>query len=67
MAVLPCAHRCPDVDAAIRQHARTDLEHRSARLALGLTPIYVPIEAVCPKCGHVWDRPSDAEACGASD
>ena len=64
---MPCAHRCADVESAISLHARTDLEHRAARLSLGLTPIYVPIQAVCPRCGHVWDRASDAEACETSD
>lgn len=45
MAALPCADRCPLVASLIAQHARDPLSVRAARVAAGLTPVYVPITA----------------------
>lgn len=70
MASLPCADRCPVVADLIAQHAHDDLSQRSARVSIGLTPVYVPVapqRTVCEGCGHVWDSAEAAKACAAYD
>lgn len=78
MAGLACADRCPYLAGAIARQSRSALEERANRVAIGLTPEYVPplaaeptrAFAVCSKCAHVYfgtHAVQDAESCALGD